>query len=218
MALALAEPRLVALLALLSALGWGASALAMPAAHHSARLGPLFLMWAAMMVGMMIPPEAPALLRLSSAKRGRFLAGFLAPWIAYSLLAAALQARLQQAGLLDHAMATTSSALAGAVLLAAGALQLSPLKRACLQRCRAPVPAERPLIEGLQASALSIGSCGLLMLVLFATGVMSVPAMVLLTLLLLVEHWLPRHSPLTTASGLLLVAAGAWKLVPLEVV
>ena len=143
MELALAQPRLVALLAALSAFGWAASMLVMPHAHcqlpagarpvEGAGLPLLFVMWSTMMVGMMVPPEAKALLRLSQARRslapaGAFLAGFLLPWMIYSLAAAALQTRLQAAGLMDHEMATTSGALAGALLLAAGVWKVLPLE------------------------------------------------------------------------------------------
>jgi predicted metal-binding membrane protein len=208
------QPALVALLAGLSAVGWAWS-LRMPHAHHGASLAALFVMWATMMVGMMIPPEAPALLRLGRAQRfpaaARFLAGFLAPWIAFSFAAAALQSWLQASGLLDHHMAMNSIAQAAGLLLVAGALQLSPMKRACLARCREAAPVEQHFAAGLSRSLLSIGSCGLLMLALFATGVMSLPAMALLTLLLLLEHWPLRGMAVSYGAGILLLVAGATK-------
>jgi predicted metal-binding membrane protein len=216
--LVLEQRALAAALAALTAVGWAFSLGMAAHAHHGADLAALFAMWAAMMVGMMIPPEAPALLVLarargSAADAGAWLAGFLAPWVLFSLGAAGLQLWLAERGLMDHAMATSSSALAGALLVAAGAVQLSPLKRACLERCRAAPAAGQPFLGGLRASALSIASCGLLMLVLFATGVMSVPAMAVLTLLLLLERWLPRGAPVSAATGALLVLWGLWKLV-----
>lgn len=191
--------------------------------HHGAGVATLFFMWAVMMVGMMIPPEAPALLKLARARRSPLLAvssltGFLLPWIAFSLAAAALQSLLTAAGLIDHTMAMTSPALAGALAIAAGLAQVSPLKRTCLERCRAPLDQGPAFAGGLRSSALSLGSCGVLMLVPFATGVMSVPAMVLLTLLLLLERWLPRSWPVSQVSGALLVAWGLWKLLALEVI
>ena len=42
MDVALQQPRLVAVLAALSAIGWAASVLVMPHAHHGAGVGPLF--------------------------------------------------------------------------------------------------------------------------------------------------------------------------------
>ena len=191
--------------------------------HHGAGIAALFVMWAVMMVGMMVPPEAPALLRMARARRSPVqavasLAGFLLPWIAFSLAAAAVQLLLTGAGLIDHTMAMTSTRLASTLAIAAGLAQLSPLKRTCLARCRVPLAAGPAFAGGLRSSALSLGSCGVLMLVPFATGVMSVPAMVLLTLLLLLERWLPRSLPVSQAAGGLLVAWGLWKLLSLEVV
>ncbi len=216
MGLILEQRGLFVLLAALCVAGWGFSLRMATSMHHGAGIAALFVMWAAMMVGMMIPPEAPALLQLARARRSTLqaaasLTGFLLPWIAFSLAAAALQSALAAAGLLDHTMATTSSALAGALALAAGLVQLSPLKRACLDRCRAPLESGPAFVGGLRSSALSLGSCGVLMLVLFATGVMSVPAMALLTLLLLLERWLPRSWPVSTFAGALLVGWGLCK-------
>ena len=71
------------------------------------------------------------------------------------------------------------------MLLLAGLVQLSPFKRACLDRCRAPLTdcmhPWRVALDGLRRGALSLGSCGLLMLVLSVAGVMSAFAMIALT-------------------------------------
>jgi predicted metal-binding membrane protein len=184
-------------------------------------------MWGGMMVAMMVPPEVPRFLWLVRAHRQArrdplvhtltFLTGYLAPWMAASVGAALLQARLLAAGLLTAEMATDNRALAGALLIAAGAMQLSPLKRACLERCRfraaAPGPTgESPsdsFLRGTGHGVVSIGSCGLLMLVLFVTGVMSPVAMALLTTLLLAENVAPLHWPVRWVAGVLLLAWGA---------
>jgi len=197
---------------------------------HGVGLLPLFVMWAVMMIGMMIPIEAPVVLELARVWRRRlgrsplpgsaaFLGGYLLPWIAFSLGAAALQSRLQALGLMDHGMATSSRPLSAALLVAAGAVQLSPLKRACLDRCRAPElvdaggRAGAAFAGGLRYSAIAMASCGLLMLVLFVTGVMNLAWMVLLTLLLLVEKVAPAGWPLPAAIGALLIGWGGWTLV-----
>src|SRR5947209_8213042 len=97
--------------------------------HHGAGLWPLFGMWAAMMVAMMVPVEAPALWRLARARTplagaAAFTAGYLAPWIAFSLLAAILQERLHALGLLGHhSGAITSTGICAGLVIAAGILQ-----------------------------------------------------------------------------------------------
>lgn len=224
---------LLAILAAASAASWAwtarmAQEMAVHHAHghvHAMGLWPLFAMWAVMMAGMMIPPEVPVLLRLARARRERsgrsplssttaFLAGYLVPWTVFSLAAAALQALLQARGLMDPGMATTSRGLAAALLLAAGAVQLSPLKRACLARCGhgggidPPAGTAAALAAGFGYGTVSIASCGLLMLILFATGVMDLPAMAVLTALLLAEKAAPRAWRLPAAIGVLLLAWG----------
>jgi predicted metal-binding membrane protein len=178
---------------------WGLS-LRLAGAHlHGAGLWPLFAMWSAMMVGMMVPVEAPSLLRLapSLASAAAFLTGYFAPWMLFSLAAATLQSRMHP----------TSGLAAPMLLIAAGMLQLSPLKRACLERCRT----EANFLSGVRASALCILSCGLLMLIPLVTG-MSLISMALLTLLCLLERVAPRQWAVSRVSGVALAGWGAWML------
>jgi len=187
---------------------------------HSAGLAPLFAMWAAMMVGMMIPPEVPLLVRLARGPgaeaplRGTaaFLAGYLAPWFLFSLGAALLQSRLQAAGLMAHGMTTSSPMFGGALLVAAGAVQLSPLKRMCLERCRSPLAAGGSLLSGVEHGAVTVASCGLVMLIVFVTGVMNFAWMALITLLLVMERTVSRGFAVSSVAGAALVAWGIWLL------
>jgi len=186
-------------------------------AEHHGGLAALFVMWAAMAVAMMVPVEAASLLRLARGLRdtGAFLAGYLLPWLAFGLGAAGLQQRLHAAGWMDAGMATSSRWLAAALLFAAGLAQLSPHRQACLSRCReASFTADGTggLFGGFRASLSSIACCGLLMLVPFATGVMSLSWMAALTVLLVVEREIPHATRLSTIAGVLLLVLGAWKL------
>lgn len=227
------QRRILTFLAAVCALGWAWSFRMAAGAgegsghHHAGGLWPLVLMWGGMMVAMMVPPEVPRVLWLVRTHREEernpvvhtltFLVGYLAPWMVASVAAALLQARLASAGLLTADMATGSRVLGGILLLGAGAMQLSPLKRACLERCRfraaAPGPAAETaaasLLRGAGHGTVSIGSCGLLMLVLFVTGVMSPLAMALLTTLLVLENVAPRHWPVRWVAGGLLLVWGA---------
>jgi predicted metal-binding membrane protein len=195
---------------LLSAISWAWSLGAASHLRHGAGLWPLFAMWAVMMAGMMIPPELPVLSRLRPLQAGVFAAGYLAPWVAFSFAAAAAHAALHGAGLLDHQMALSDRAAAAAVLALAGVCQLCPFKRACLLRCRGAVAAPPTLLSSLGAGLASVASCGVLMLVLFATGVMNAPAMAALTLLLVLERALPARIPVSAAAGIALLGCAAW--------
>jgi len=171
--------------------------------HHAPGLLPLFAMWAAMMLAMMAPAEAPSLFRLARG-RAAFLAGSLAPWIAFSFAAAALQFQLHAAGLLDlHSGTLSNPWIAAALLIAAGALQFTPLKRACRE-----IPEHGSLRAGLRAGGLSVLSCGVLMLAPLAVG-MNLWPMAILTALMVAERVAPPRWPISPVSGALLAVAGA---------
>ena len=68
------------------------------------------------------------------------------------------------------------------------------------------------VFAGLASGLVSIGSCGVLMLVLFVTGVMSVPAMAALTALLVLERVLPAWLPVSQVAGALLLSASALRV------
>ena len=198
-----------------SALCWAWSLRAAAHSSHGAAVWPLFAMWAVMMGGMMIPPELPDL--LGRARGTEVLGGAaLAPWIGFSLGAAALHAALFDAGVLHHGMALADRGAQAAVLAAAGISQLSPLKKDCLARCRsreAPASLGPSLRSGVTSGAVSVGSCGMLMLVLFVTGVMSVPAMCALTALLVIERVSPRWVPVSALAGVALLACAGGRVI-----
>src|SRR5438105_934472 len=109
-----------------------------------------FVMWAIMMVAMMLPSALPMLLLFAALGRGMqrprprvdwlaFLAAYVAVWTVFSAAATLIQWRLTEARLVSPMMDGSSDILAGALLLAAGAYQATPLKRACLMKCRSPV-------------------------------------------------------------------------------
>ena len=138
-------------LAALTALGWGWSLRVASGGHHGLPLWGRVLMWTTMMVGMMVPPEVPTLLRLAGdvrTERSRavgsasaLLGGYLGVWALASAALAMLDAWLTGRGWMTHEMASRSVSLNVAILAGAGLVQLSPWKTACLARCRS-IPAE----------------------------------------------------------------------------
>jgi predicted metal-binding membrane protein len=218
------------MLAALTAVGWGWSLQIAGAGHHGLPLWVRVLMWTTMMVGMMIPPEVPTLVRLAQEGSGgrwqavggasALLGGHLAVWTLASAALALLDARLAGWGLMTHEMASRSVGLNVAILGAAGLMQLSPWKSACLERCRA-IPQEfrsravRPLWSGLRHGAASVSSCGVLMLVLLVVGAMNWVAMLLLTALLVAERVASAAvSPLLSRlTGLGLLGWAGWLVV-----
>ncbi|MBI2383810.1 MAG: DUF2182 domain-containing protein [Gammaproteobacteria bacterium] len=189
----------------------------------------IFLMWAAMMVGMMLPSAAPAVLLFGQVVRSRvppqapvlrtylFALGYLLAWTAFSAAATLLQWALAQAGLLSPMMQARGPLLGGALLLAAGAYQLSPLKHACLRQCRGPLDFLsrhwRPGLSGalrlgLAHGAWCVGCCWALMLLLFFGGVMHLGWIAAIGIFVLAEKLAPGGVQGGRLSGVLLIAAG----------
>jgi len=210
----------------------GASSWMMTSSWDAPRLLLLWLMWAVMMTGMMVPSAAPAILLYGSAARRRYgpaatgriyamAAGYLTVWVLFSVLATALQRALGGALLLSPMMELSSPKLGAALLLAAGVYQLTPLKQACLRACQSPLGfLMARWRDGWRGSwrmgsghgLYCLGCCWALMLLLFVGGVMNLAVIAALTLFVGLEKLglLGRHG--THVSGLLLMAFGAWML------
>lgn len=189
----------------------------------------VLVMWAVMMAAMMLPSAAPMILFFTTiahrrrergepaAASGAFVSGYLAVWAAFSLAAVALQFGLERAAVLSPMMETTSIALAGAVLIAAGLYQWTRLKQTCLRYCRSPLefvvtywrPGTRgAFMMGLRHGAVCVGCCWLLMLLLFVGGVMNFAWIAGIALFVLVEKLVPAGHWIGKGAGVLLVLWG----------
>ena len=195
----------------------------------AATFGVMALMWSAMMAAMMLPSAAPMILLFAAIDRkrtesgsligatGLFAFAYLVVWAAFSIAATSAQWGLQQARLLSPAMATGSTALAGAVLLVAGVYQLTALKQACLRHCRSPLDfltrywrkgALGALQMGLRHGLFCLGCCWALMALLFVGGVMNMFWVAALALFVLVEKIVPGGRLLGYAGGVGLILWG----------
>ena len=194
----------------------------------------MFVMWAVMMVGMMLPSAAPMILlyaTISRRQRGRghvfaptgvFAAGYLVAWTAFSLAATALQWALEQAALLSPMMVSTSPYLGGALLIAAGVYQWTPLKHACLENCRAPAEflsrswrngTGGAIAMGIHHGIYCVGCCWVLMGLLFAIGVMNLLWVAFITALVLIEKIAPGGHRFARIVGALFVTAGTYNMI-----
>jgi predicted metal-binding membrane protein len=188
----------------------------------------IFTMWWAMMAAMMLPSAAPILLLFARINRkekaagrpfiptGIFAAGYLVAWGSFSAFATGLQWALQQGGVLSPMMATTSYWLGGAILLAAGMWQLTPIKGMCLRHCRSPmgflVQSWRPgrggaFRMGLEHGSFCLGCCWFLMGLLFFGGIMNLFWIIGLAALVLLEKTVPMGSWIGRIVG---VGIAAW--------
>jgi len=193
----------------------GMAGMMAPAAWTLGYAGIMFTMWWVMMAAMMLPSAAPILLLFARINRkeksvgrpfiptGIFAAGYLVAWGAFSALATGLQWALERLDLLSPMMATTSYWLGGAILLAAGVWQLTPIKGICLRHCRSPmgflVQSWRPgrggaFRMGLEHGSFCLGCCWFLMSLLFFGGIMNLFWIIGLAGFVLLEKTVPLGS------------------------
>ena len=186
----------------------------------AAGFGRVVLMWALMAAAMMAPTALPAfatyedLGRSTQVRFGALVAGYLIVWLGFSLLAGALQMALFGAGLVSAFGDSLSVWLSAGLLMIAGLYQFSPVKEACLSKCRAPLTFfmahwdEGPLRNGVRLGLVCLGCCWALMLLAFVGGVMNIAFMGLATLIMVIEK-LPAYGRLLTRPlGAVLIAAG----------
>ena len=191
----------------------------------------LFAMWWLMMAGMMLPSAAPMTLTFATINARRrergspyvptalFIAGYLLVWGAFSLAATAAQSALERAALMTPMMRTSSPLLGGLLFVAAGVYQLTPLKHACLHRCRSPLGfvlehwrdgTGGALRMGAEHGAFCLGCCALLMTLLFVGGVMNLLWVAAIAVFVLLEKVVRGGETLSRAGGVLGIGFGAW--------
>lgn len=212
--------------------GMAGTGMPMPAmAWTPALFAVTFAMWAVMMVGMMLPSAAPMILTYAALHRNRaaaaectlptllFASGYLLVWTGFSAAATVLQWALDELALLSPMMSASSALLGGGLFVAAGLYQLTPLKQACLARCRSPFAflfnrwrdgSGGALAMGIEHGAFCLGCCWLLMALLFAVGVMNLLWVAALALLVFAEKLVPGGVWVARVSGVAMVGYGVW--------
>ncbi|MDP6623780.1 MAG: DUF2182 domain-containing protein [Alphaproteobacteria bacterium] len=191
----------------------------------------MFVMWWVMMVGMMVPSAAPMILMFAALTRKQagaensgprialFTATYLVVWAGFSFLATLAQWALTEAALLSHMMVSSSQWLTIGLLVAAGLYQFTPLKQACLGKCRSPLgflmtkwqPGDLGVIKlGFSHGTFCLGCCWLLMAMLFVGGVMNLFWVALIAVLVLVEKVLPHGDSLGKLGGVVMLALAAY--------
>jgi predicted metal-binding membrane protein len=150
--------------------------------------------WVPMMAAMMLPGAAPAVVRRARSHRPAltvplFVGSYLAVW---TLVGIAVYALYRPHGW----------TVAGVLAIAAGAYELTPLKRECRRRCRESVR------SGLRFGLFCVGSSIGLMVMLVAVGVMSVTWMALVGVVILAQKLAPPVAAVDVPLALAIVALG----------
>ena len=164
---------------------------------------PFLASWTAMMAAMMLPSAAPLVLiyrrGTTPASTAALASGYLAVWAALGLFAY-LYMR-------SEAMVEPWLAFA-----AAGLYQVTPVKTACLHRCRSPVAflltrfGRSPLRIGIEHGASCAGCCWALMLVLVVAGSMGLGWALGIAAVVFVEKLAPYGQHFARATGIALLA------------
>jgi len=190
-----------------------------------------FAMWAVMMVGMMLPSAAPMILTYAALQHRRaegterwlptvlFASGYLVVWTGFSAAATLLQWGLDRLALLLPMMSTSSALLGGALFVAAGVFQFTALKQACLKHCRSPFAfllnrwrdgRRGAFAMGVEHGAYCLCCCWLLMLLLFAVGVMNLLWVAAIALFVFGEKLVRGGVWVARAGGVAMAGYGVW--------
>jgi predicted metal-binding membrane protein len=155
-------------------------------------------LWVWMMAAMMLPGAAPAVARRARAGGVAavpvFLVSYLAVW---ALIGLAVYLLYRPHG----------TAVAGAVAIAAGLYELTPVKREFRRRCREET--RSGLGFGLCCAGSTIG----LMAMLVAIGVMSLVWMTAVTVIVAAQKLLPSRAALDVPLAVALIGLGVWIIV-----
>jgi predicted metal-binding membrane protein len=202
--------------------------------HAGASFPLLLLLWSVMMVAMMLPAASPMIVTFAAVsgrnggpvalRTALFIAAYLGVWSVVSAGGALAQAGLYAVTAPAHEGVLSSPLFFAGALLGAGAWQLTPLKHACLRRCRTPLgflitewrPGARgAFVLGTRHGTECVLCCWALMAVMLGLGTMNLAAMAMLTVLMVAEKVAPGGHHIGRAAALVFFAWGGWQLLTL---
>jgi predicted metal-binding membrane protein len=156
--------------------------------------GSFLALWVSMMAAMTLPGAAPAVLRRAHASgRVRAVPSFVVSYLAvWTVIGVAVYALYRPHG----------SFAAGALAIAAGVYELTPLKRHFRRLCRESVR------SGFEFGLCCVGSSIGLMVMLVALGFMSVTWMSVMAVLVLAQKVLPPRTAIDVPLALAIVGLG----------
>jgi predicted metal-binding membrane protein len=207
------------LLLALATVAWAATAARMEGMEsgpgmYPEELGFYVSAWVVMMAAMMFPSVWPTVGLYAAMQRGRrdrglavpagapaaFVGGYLLTWTTAGLAAFALLAAARSFGGDGLMWEQAGHWVAAGVIGLAAVYELTPLKDACLRRCRTPLGflvsgwregRRGALRMGAGHGGWCVGCCWALMAALFALGLMSLAWMLVVAALIATEKLLP---------------------------
>jgi predicted metal-binding membrane protein len=192
--------------------------------------------WVVMIAAMMLPTTLPLLEIFRRIVAGRpdasrllalVVAGYLVAWLAFGLVAHALDLAVHALVQGMPWLVANGWAIGAAVVGVAGLFQFSALKYRCLDKCRTPFsfvaarwrgasPVRAALRIGFDHGAFCVGCCWALMLLMFVVGSGNLGWMLVLAAAMAAEKNLPAGRRLSAPLGAALLAwsaasvAGNW--------
>lgn len=185
--------------------------------------------WMVMTAAMMVPTILPFAGRLRQVARRRrdertlfacLAAGYLFVWAVFGLVLLGISTLGNRILGPSLKLPFDRSTLAPALLAIAGLFQILPMKKHCLEKCRVLMQCSggtwgsrgelrRSFTLGVRHGVACVGSCGVLMLLMFAVESAHLISMLVLTLVMAIEKNAPWGPRLTRPLGLLLLACAA---------
>ena len=225
---------LIALLLALAAVGWWWTVHEMQGMDGGpwtdlGTLGWFIGIWVVMMAAMMFPSVAPTVALYSRMTKSRspvapllFTSGYLVAWTSVGVFAFAVASAGD--GISGDLLAWDRAGrwIAGATLIVAAIYELTPLKDACLGKCRSPLGfllgswrsgRSGAFQMGARHGAWCIGCCWALMASLFALGVMSLVWMAVVAGLIAFEKLIPSRRIATYGTAAILLVLGVLLIV-----
>lgn len=191
---------------------------------------PIFLaIWVVMMIAMMFPAAAPMILTFARVHNDRrekgkafvptwvFVSAYLLIWTLFGVIAYAAALGIEMLAQQSMWLMDNAARIAGVVFILAGVYQLTPLKYACLSKCRSPLGfimsswREGYLGSfrmGLEHGLFCFGCCWFLFVILFPLGIMNIAAMAIITVLIFAEKSLAYGVQIAHIAAIALIVYG----------
>jgi predicted metal-binding membrane protein len=184
--------------------------------------------WILMIVAMMLPTSLPLVAlfhRLTRQRQdhawlmGLLLAGYLGLWAVFGLVVHVGDALLHAAVAQSAWLGAHAWTMGAGLLVLAGLYQFTPLKYACLDKCRSPLSfitehwrgtqeRTQAFRLGMRHGLFCIGCCWSLMLLMFAVGMGNLGWMLILGAVMAIEKNLPWGRRISAPLGVGLVCWG----------
>jgi len=184
--------------------------------------------WTLMVVAMMLPTSLPLVALFCRLTRQRqdqrllaclLLAGYLSMWTIFGMVVHLGDGLLYVAVAQSAWLEAHAWAIGAGILVLAGVYQFTPLKYACLDKCRSPLSfitehwrgsheRAQAFRLGVHHGLFCIGCCWSLMLLMFAVGVGNLGWMLVLGALMAIEKNLPWGRRFSAPLGVVLLCWG----------